>query len=73
MKDVDVGNLLGAVTRIVHNELRYRALAERVGFITGGVFDARSQALLDRVPDRGIYKPCDTRSVESLLDRLSGG
>jgi two-component system NtrC family sensor kinase len=51
---------------------RDAALAERVGFITGGAFDASSQQLLDSMGDRWISKPFDSRAVELLLERLSG-
>jgi signal transduction histidine kinase/ActR/RegA family two-component response regulator len=53
-------------------ESRDTALASRVGFITGGAFDQESRDLLERVGDRWIAKPCDTASIEALLDRLAG-
>jgi CheY-like chemotaxis protein len=52
--------------------VRDPVLAARVGFITGGAFDAGSQALLDSVGDRWISKPFDSRAVELLLEGLSG-
>ncbi len=51
---------------------RDASLAARVGFITGGAFDAGSHELLDGVGDRWISKPFDAGAVEGLLDRLAG-
>jgi two-component system, NtrC family, sensor kinase len=52
--------------------VRDAAMAARVGFITAGPFDPRSQTLLESVGDRWVSKPFDAAAVERLLDRLVG-
>jgi PAS domain S-box-containing protein len=48
------------------------AVAERVVFITGGVFTPGAAEFLDRVVNERMSKPFDTKSVRSLVRRFVG-
>ena len=44
------------------------ALAERVVFCSGGVFTARAQAFLDRIPNRVLEKPVAASELRSAIE-----
>lgn len=46
---------------------RWPGLEERVVFITGGIFDDRTQRFLDAVTNRCLEKPFDVSTLESIL------
>jgi two-component system cell cycle sensor histidine kinase/response regulator CckA len=45
-------------------------LAERMAFITGGVFAGNAQEFLDRIPNRRVEKPIDLNRVKNLLQEV---
>jgi PAS domain S-box-containing protein len=49
----------------------YPSAAERVVFMTGGVFTAAAQAFFDRVPNARIGKPFDPNKVRALVHSLA--